>query len=106
MAKHITDATFHEAIQNGITFVDFWANWCGPCKMLGPIIDELATDFEGKINIVKVNVDENKELASRYGIMSIPTMILFKDGKAIEKVSGFHPKEALTNYLNTKIDLI
>lgn len=103
MTKHVTDATFNDTIRDGITFVDFWAEWCGPCRMLEPVIEELAEQFKGKIKIVKLNVDENKETAQRYGIMSIPTMIYFQDGKAIEKVTGYHPKEKLAEYLQSKL---
>ncbi|QIK57144.1 thioredoxin [Erysipelothrix sp. HDW6A] len=103
MVKHITDTDFDTQIAEGLTFVDFWAPWCGPCKMLGPVIDELSTEFEGKIKIAKLNVDENQITAQKYGIMSIPTMILFENGKPVEKVQGFHPKQALHEYLSSKI---
>lgn len=105
MTVSINDANFKEVVKEGITFVDFWAPWCGPCKMLSPIIDDLSKKYEGKINIVKINIDDNKMVASQYGIMSIPTMVLFKDGKAIEKISGFHPAQALDDYLSTKVSL-
>lgn len=105
MTQSISDETFKDSVKEGLTFVDFWAPWCGPCKMLAPIIDELQVKYNGSINIVKMNVDENKEVASHYGIMSIPTMVLFKDGKAIEKVTGFHPFQALDSYLQSKTNL-
>lgn len=105
MTVSINDANFRDVVKDGITFVDFWAPWCGPCKMLSPIIDDLSKKYEGKINIVKINIDDNKVIASHYGIMSIPTMVLFKDGKAIEKISGFHPAQSLDDYLATKVSL-
>lgn len=103
MVVHISDKDFNAQIADGLTFVDFWAPWCGPCKMLGPVIDELSQEFDGKIKIAKLNVDENQETAQKYGIMSIPTMILFENGKPVEKVQGFHPKQALHEYLSSKI---
>lgn len=104
MTVSITDDTFLATIKEGMTFVDFWAPWCGPCRMLSPIIDELSQKYEGKINIVKLNIDENKKIAGHYGIQSIPTMVFFKDGKAIEKISGFHPLKALDDYLAIKAE--
>lgn len=74
--------------------VDFWAVWCGPCKMLGPVIAELAEEYEGKVKVGKVNVDEEEELAMEYNIQSIPTVLIFKDGKVIEQSLGFKPKAA------------
>lgn len=103
MTESIHDNNFKDSVKEGLTFVDFWAPWCGPCRMLSPVIDSLSEKYKGKINIVKINIDENKEVASKYGIMSIPTMVLFKDGKAVEKVSGFHPLEALDSYLQGKL---
>jgi thioredoxin 1 len=72
----------------GMVVVDFWAPWCGPCKMVGPVLEKLAGDNEGKVKVTKVNVDENQELAARYGIMSIPTVILFEDGKVKTQIVG------------------
>ena len=75
--------------------VDFWATWCGPCRMLAPTIEEIAEEYEGKIKVGKVNVDEEQELAFRYGIMSIPTIIVFKNGEAVNQTMGFQPKESI-----------
>jgi len=94
-----TDANFQDAIKEGVVLVDFWAAWCGPCKMIAPVLDELATELEGKAKIVKVNVDENQGTASQYQIMSIPSLLLFKDGELVEKTMGFQPKEALQAFV-------
>lgn len=91
----VNDAGFKEEIGSGITLVDFWTPWCGPCKMIAPILEELAPEVEGKANIAKLNVDENQATASEYEVMSIPTLILFKDGEPVDKVVGFQPKEQL-----------
>lgn len=104
MTVKLTDANFDQKIQNGMTLVDFWAEWCGPCKLLGPVIEELAQEFAGKINIAKLNVDENPLTASRFNVMSIPTMIFFQDGKPIEQIVGFHPKPVLKQYLESKLN--
>ncbi|QIK69741.1 thioredoxin [Erysipelothrix sp. HDW6C] len=103
MTLHITDQDFDAQIAEGLTFVDFWAEWCGPCRMLGPVIDELATELDGKVKIAKLNIDENRVITEKFGVMSIPTMILFKDGEPVEKIQGFQPKEALKGYLESKI---
>ncbi len=79
--------------------VDFWATWCGPCRMIAPIIDEIAHDFEGKIKVGKVNVDEQEELAIRYGISSIPTLLLFKNGEVAKKTLGYMPKDAVVKFI-------
>ena len=75
--------------------VDFWAEWCGPCKMIAPVVAEIASDYEGSLRVVKVDADENQDIMMRYGIMSIPTLILFKNGEPVEKVVGFRPKDKL-----------
>lgn len=91
----VNDAGFKKEIGSGLTLVDFWAPWCGPCKMIAPILEELAPEVEGKANIAKLNVDDNQATASEYEVMSIPTLILFKDGEPVDKVVGFQPKEQL-----------
>ena len=92
---HGTDQSFTSEISDGLVLVDFWAPWCGPCKMIAPVLEELDTEMSDSVKIVKVDVDENQETASNFGIMSIPTLVLFKDGQPVDKVVGFQPKEAL-----------
>ncbi|MEK9172926.1 MAG: thioredoxin, partial [Nitrospirota bacterium] len=78
-----------------LVMVDFWAVWCGPCQMVAPIVDELATEYDGKLKVLKLNTDENPDIAGKYGIMSIPTLLFFKNGQMVEKVVGAVPKRAL-----------
>ena len=92
--KKVTELEFQEAITEGYTLVDFYADWCGPCKMLQPVLEELDKEFENKVEIVKVDVDVEQGLARRFGVQSIPTLILFKDGEPVEKTMGFRPKPA------------
>lgn len=80
--------------------VDFWAEWCGPCKMIAPALEELATELEGKVKIAKVNIDENPELAAQYGVRSIPTLIMFKNGEVADMKVGAAPKTALSSWIN------
>lgn len=105
MALTFTSDKFEEEVLNASepVFVDFWADWCGPCKMVGPVVEELAEDFKGKAKIGKLNVDENGTTAQAYGVMSIPTLILFKDGKEVERVVGFKPKEELAKIINAAL---
>ena len=92
----LNDETFDAALNGDLpVLVDFWAEWCGPCKMLGPVIDELATEQEGKAVVAKVNIDESPELAARYGIQAIPTLLVFKSGEVTETLRGVQPKAAL-----------
>lgn len=98
--KIIHEAEFNELTkQKGLVLVDFFATWCGPCKMLSPVLEEVAADLAGQVEIVKVDVDQDGALAARYQIMSVPTMLLFKDGELIQKVSGFQPRPQLTAFL-------
>ncbi|AZV44638.1 thioredoxin [Peribacillus asahii] len=94
-----TDQTFATETNEGVVLVDFWAPWCGPCKMIAPVLEELDSEIAGKAKIVKVDVDENQETAGKFGVMSIPTLIVLKDGEAVDKVVGFQPKEALAELL-------
>ena len=91
---NLTEGAFDQAIADGVTLVDFWATWCGPCRMIAPIVEELAAETEG-VTFAKVNVDENADVAIGLGIQAIPTLYLFKDGKAVDKVVGVQSKQAL-----------
>ena len=94
----IVDTQFQEEVLGAKTpvLVDFWASWCGPCRMVAPVLEEMARDYADKLKVVKVNVDDNPDTSSRYGVMSIPTMIIFKDGAAVETIVGFRKKEELS----------
>lgn len=92
----ITAENFASTIASGVTLVDFWADWCGPCKMLAPVLDAVAVELAGKAKIGKINVDEQEALARQFSIMSIPTLIIFKDGKLMEKVSGFRQQNVIS----------
>ena len=93
----VTDATFEEVVLKAElpTVVDFWAVWCGPCKMIAPLVDEIADEYQDKLQVVKLDVDQNGETAFRYDVMSIPTLIVFKGGEAVERVVGYMPKTKL-----------
>ncbi len=97
---HLTDADFDNTIKESkATLVDFWAPWCGPCKAIGPIIDELAAEYDGKITIAKMNVDENAETPGKFGIRAIPTMILFQNGEVVDQITGSVAKPQLVELL-------
>jgi len=83
--------------------VDFWAPWCGPCRMVGPVVEEIAEEYAGRLKVGKVNVDENRDLATRYGIMSIPTLIVFKNGKEIQRIVGYRGKQGIVEVINEVI---
>lgn len=97
---HVTDQTFASETNEGVVLVDFWAPWCGPCKMIAPVLEELDKELGGKAKIVKVDVDENQETAGKFGIMSIPTLVVLKDGQLVDKTVGFQPKEALSQLIS------
>ena len=94
---HISEGTFDAEVLKSSqpALVDFWAPWCGPCRAIAPILDELAEEYKGKVKVAKINVNENRKLAGDHGVMSIPTMILFKDGKVVDKLIGLVPKDRL-----------
>lgn len=99
-----SEKQFEDVIENGVTLVDFYATWCGPCKMLAPFIEEVSADFDGKISVCKVDVDEVESLAYKYNVRSIPTLMYFKDGKLIEVNVGFQDKKTIEDKLNKLLD--
>ncbi len=99
---HVTDSDFEQEILKSEkpALVDFWAPWCGPCQRIAPILEELATEYKDKVKVAKLNVDESRKVAADLGVMSIPTLILFKGGKVIDKVIGLVPKDRLKEFIN------
>lgn len=104
MAINATPANFAEVIQGPLTVVDFWAPWCGPCKMMEPAMEKLEQQFGDKIKFVKMNVDGNQKIAQQYKVMSVPSLVLFRDGVAREKVTGYYPEARLAHYFERKIN--
>ena len=108
MSKPITvdDSNFAQAVLQAKTpvLVDFWATWCGPCRMVAPVVEELAEEYEGRISFAKLDVDQNPKTAVKYGIMSIPTLLIFKKGEPISQIVGFRPKKELKRSLDAALD--
>jgi thioredoxin 1 len=102
---NVTDNDFSkEVLQAPMpVLVDFWASWCGPCKMIAPVIEQIAADYDGRLIVAKVNVDENRETAGKFGILSIPSMLLFVDGEAVDRYVGYMPKEKLASQINNTL---
>lgn len=98
---HVSDQSFSNDVEStGTVLVDFWAPWCAPCKMIAPVLEEINEEIGDKLKIAKLNVDDNPSSAAKYGIMGIPTLLLFNNGKPVEKIVGFQPKEQLVNTIN------
>ena len=95
-----TDSNFQQEIANGVVLVDFWAAWCGPCKMIAPVLEEIDAEIGSEVKIVKVDVDNNQATAGEYGIMSIPSLLLYVDGELKAITAGFMPKDALIDFIN------
>jgi thioredoxin 1 len=105
MTKQIKDNEFEAEVLNSKlpVIIDFWAEWCGPCRMLAPILDQLSEEMAGKVKIVKMNIDENPETPSKFGVRGIPTMLLFKEGKQIATKVGVQPKNVLQEWINSSL---
>jgi thioredoxin 1 len=103
MGKYVelNNDNFEATTSKGVSLVDFWAPWCGPCRMIAPIIEELAEDFNGKANICKINTDEEQDLATKFGIRSIPTILIMKDGEVVETMVGASSKQAFADKINS-----
>jgi thioredoxin 1 len=103
MSKYIelNNENFEATVKEGVSLVDFWAPWCGPCRMIAPVIEELANDFEGKANICKINTDEEQDLAVKFGIRSIPTVLIMKDGEIVDTLVGANSKTEYTDKINS-----
>jgi len=103
LAVNLTKDNIESQTADGMTIVDFWASWCAPCKMMDPVLEQLEDEYDGKIKFAKMDVDGNQDIAMQYKVMSVPSLVLFKNGKATEKVTGVYPREKLAAYLDQKL---
>ena len=103
MANVLNNSNFDNTISNGVTLVDFWAEWCGPCKMIAPVLDDIAPEYQGKLKIVKVNVDDNQAVPSEYGVRGIPTLMIFKNGENVATKVGALAKGQLLAFIDASI---
>ena len=102
--QQLTDSDFDSTVNGGKpVFIDFWAPWCGPCRIVGPIVEELAPSYDGKAVIAKMNVDDNPQVAQRFGVTSIPTLMMFKDGKLVDRMVGAAPRNALQQFIDRNL---
>jgi thioredoxin 1 len=103
--REVNESEFQQEVLDSSmpVLVDFWAEWCGPCKMLSPVVDEIASQYEGKVRVVKVDADANQQIMQQFGILSIPTLMLFKGGEVVERITGFKPKDKILGKLNTHL---
>jgi len=101
--KPVTDSDFETAIQSGLVLVDFWAEWCGPCRAIGPKLEEIGQEMGAKVKILKLDVDNNQQVSAKYGIRSIPTMILFKNGQQVDQAMGNLPKENIVSFITKHV---
>lgn len=102
----LTDTNFASEIAEGLTLVDFWAPWCGPCRIIAPVVEELAGQYEGRVKVSKVNVDDNPATAGQFRVMSIPTLLLFKDGQLVDTLVGAQPKRAFEALLDKHLGVV
>jgi thioredoxin 1 len=103
--KELTESNFNTSIKKGLVLVDFYADWCRPCKMMQPILEDVATEYNSQITITKINIDNNKNISSKYNVTGIPCMILFENGKEVKRVVGYHEKEQLLEKLADKVKM-
>ena len=104
--KTFTDSNFDEEVKTGVVLIDFWAEWCGPCRRLGPTVDALATEYDGRATVAKMNVDENPNVPGRFMIRGIPTMLIFKNGELADQIIGLAAKEEIAKKLDQQLDTV